>query len=108
MPFFSRRKRSKRDDEGAGPPPTSHSNRTSEAGDATGVDPLASLQDFEKAHTLDPNLPLNQLNEIEAALAAGDAELGQALERDLVEDNNPYPEVSSKERTSIQIRRMIS
>lgn len=58
-----------------------------------GMDHLEHLQQFEKAHKLDPNLPLDELNDIDAAIATGNAEKGIEIEHALMEDNSPYPEV---------------
>lgn len=62
-------------------------------GTSSGVDHLKHLAAFEKAHKLDPNLPLNDLNDVDAALATGNAEKGIEIEHALMEDNSPYPEV---------------
>ena len=63
-------------------------------GSTTGIEALESLKHFEKMHHLDPNLPLDELNQVEAALNASNAEKGVEIEQVLVEDNSPYPEVS--------------
>ncbi|KJZ75800.1 hypothetical protein HIM_04957 [Hirsutella minnesotensis 3608] len=60
---------------------------------ASGVDYLKHLQQFEKAHKLDPNLPIDELNDVDAAIATGNAEKGIEIEHALMEDNSPYPEV---------------
>ena len=59
----------------------------------TGVDHLKSLRDFEKAHKLDPNFPVDELTDVDAAIATGNAEKGIEIEHALMEDNSPYPEV---------------
>ena len=64
-------------------------------GSATGIEALASLKHFEMMHHLDPNLPLDELLQVEAALSASNAEKGVEIEQVLVEDNSPYPEVSN-------------
>lgn len=61
-------------------------------GDSTG---LASLKQFEKMHRLDPNLPLDELDEIEYTLNTSNVEKGAEIEQILAEDNSPYPEVRS-------------
>lgn len=61
--------------------------------DSSGIDLLKHLQQFEKAHKLDPNLPLDELNDVDAAIATGNAEKGIEIEHALMEDNSPYPEV---------------
>ncbi|KHN98781.1 small oligopeptide transporter, OPT family [Metarhizium album ARSEF 1941] len=62
-------------------------------GNSSGVDHLKHLAAFEKAHKLDPNLPIDELNDVDAALATGNAEKGLEIEHALMEDNSPYPEV---------------
>jgi hypothetical protein len=64
-------------------------------GQATGVEALNTLKAFERAHHLDPNLPLDELNEVDNALNSDNAEKGLAVEQVLVEENSPYPEVGS-------------
>lgn len=59
----------------------------------SGADHLKSLQQFEKAHKFDPNFPLDDLNDVDAAIATGNAEKGIEIEHALMEDNSPYPEV---------------
>lgn len=60
---------------------------------ASGIDHLEQLQQFEKAHKLDPNLPIDELTDIDAAIATGNAEKGIEITNALMEDNSPYPEV---------------
>src|SRR4051812_19469507 len=61
--------------------------------EASGADVMGHLKQFDKAHKLDPNLPIDELNEVDAALATGNAEKGIEIEHALMEDNSPYPEV---------------
>jgi hypothetical protein len=61
--------------------------------DTPGMQHLKHLQQFEKAHKLDPNLPIDDLNDVDAAIATGNAEKGIEIEHALMEDNSPYPEV---------------
>lgn len=61
--------------------------------EASGIENLKHLQAFEKAHKLDPNMPLDELNDVDAAIATGNAEKGIEIEHALMEDNSPYPEV---------------
>jgi hypothetical protein len=61
--------------------------------DASGLEVMNILARFEKAHKLDPNLPIDELNEVDAAIATGNAEKGLEIEHALMEDNSPYPEV---------------
>lgn len=60
-----------------------------------GTETMGTLKQFEKMHHLDPNLPLDELNEIDAVLNNGNAEKGIEIEQVLVEENSPYPEVRS-------------
>lgn len=62
--------------------------------DEAGRDPSEQLQDFERIHKLDPNLPVEELNEVDAIVASGNAEKVAEVEAALVEENSPYPEVS--------------
>lgn len=88
---FTFRKRS----EAADVTPEAPSATTAEGGaDTTGVETLNTLQHFEKMHKLDPNLPIDELNEVDAVLHSGNAEKGIEIEQALLEDNSPYPEVS--------------
>lgn len=60
---------------------------------ASGRDRLENLQQFEKSHKFDPNLPIDDLTDVDAAIATGNAEKGIEIEHALMEDNSPYPEV---------------
>lgn len=62
--------------------------------DEAGRGPLEQLQDFERMHKLDPNLPVEELNEVDAIVASGNADKGAEAEAALVEEDSPYPEVS--------------
>jgi hypothetical protein len=64
--------------------------------EASGIDHFKSLREFEKNHKLDPNLPIDELNDVDAAIATGNAEKGIEIEHALMEDNSPYPEVCSQ------------
>lgn len=63
---------------------------------SSGVDTLEHLKQFEKAHKLDPNLPIDDLTDVDAAIATGNAEKGIEIEHALMEDNSPYPEVCAR------------
>jgi hypothetical protein len=52
-----------------------------------------NLKAFKRFHALDANLPIDELNAVEEALQVGDAEKEVAVERAILEDNSPYPEV---------------
>lgn len=62
-------------------------------GDSTGLEALTALKQFEKMHRLDPNLPLDELDEVETALNSANIEKGTEIDQILAEDNSPYPEV---------------
>ncbi|KAM7222824.1 putative isp4 protein [Rhypophila decipiens] len=66
----------------------------------SGVDLLNSLKHFEKMHRLDPNLPLDELDEVETALNTANVEKGAEIEQILAEDNSPYPEVRASVRNT--------
>ena len=61
--------------------------------DLAAMDALNTLKEFEKLHHLDPNLPLDELIEIDAAINTANPEKGIEIEQILTEDNSPYPEV---------------
>ncbi|KAK1758619.1 OPT oligopeptide transporter protein-domain-containing protein [Echria macrotheca] len=67
-------------------------------GSLEGADSLSSLKQFEKMHRLDPNLPLDELDEVEVALNSSNVEKGAEIEQILAEDNSPYPEVRASVR----------
>jgi len=62
--------------------------------DMGAMDALNALKHFEMMHHLDPNLPLEELCEVDAALNGANAEKGVEIEQILIEDNSPYPEVT--------------
>jgi hypothetical protein len=57
-----------------------------------------NLESFRAFHALDANLPLDELDAVEAALQRGDVEREAAVERELLEDDSPYPEVRASVR----------
>jgi hypothetical protein len=61
--------------------------------ETTGVETLNTLKYWEQQHKLDPNLPIEDLEEIDGVLAEGNCEKGIEVEAALLEDNSPYPEV---------------
>ncbi|KAI1263905.1 OPT family small oligopeptide transporter [Xylariaceae sp. FL1019] len=91
MPSFNFRKRKTAEDA-----PTK-SNSSGEV-DATGVEALTVLKEFEHQHHLDPNLPMEEVKAVDAALATGNAEKAADIEVSLLEDNSPYPEVRAAVR----------
>lgn len=64
---------------------------------------VASLRQFEKMHRLDPNMPMDELEQIDAAIRQGNAEKGVEIEHLIVEDNSPYPEVSQSPKATRMI-----
>lgn len=64
---------------------------------------VASLTQFEKMHRLDPNMPIDELEQIDAAIREGNAEKGVEIEHLIVEDNSPYPEVGHYHHHPIQL-----
>lgn len=49
-------------------------------------------------HHLDPNLPIDELNDVDNAINSGNVEKGLAVEQVIIEDNSPYPEVRAAVR----------
>lgn len=75
--------------------PASTSSSSNEAAETTGTEALKTLKHFEEQHKLDPNLPVEELNDVDAVLATGNAEKGVQIETNLLEENSPYPEVGT-------------
>ncbi|CAI4211109.1 unnamed protein product [Parascedosporium putredinis] len=66
----------------------------SECVEVSGLEHLKSLERMEKkAFKFDPNLPIDELSELDAAIATGNAEKGAEITQALNDDNSPYPEV---------------
>lgn len=59
---------------------------------------LDHLKKFAETHHLDPNLPLDELVEIEEILSSGNVEIGVKTEKAYLEDDSPYPEVRAAVR----------
>lgn len=72
--------------------PSASSSKSPPEGRPASAGVLKTLQEFSEEHELDPNLPLEEINAVEAAVATRDAEKAQELEANLEEDS-PYPEV---------------
>lgn len=68
---------------------------TSEASSSEGVDILNHLKHFEYRQHLDPNLPTDEIELIEAPHPHDDTEKAVMAETVSGEDNSPYPEVCS-------------
>ncbi|KAK9424113.1 putative OPT oligopeptide transporter protein-domain-containing protein [Seiridium unicorne] len=66
--------------------------------ETTGIETLNTLKYWEQQHKLDPNLPIEDLDEIDGVLAEGNCEKGVEVEAALMEDNSPYPEVRATVR----------
>ncbi|KAI1473658.1 small oligopeptide transporter [Daldinia eschscholtzii] len=71
---------------------------SSEVIEVTGVEALSTVKGFEEQHKFDPNLPIEDHNDVDAALTSGDAEKGIEVEAALLEENSPYPEVRAAVR----------
>ncbi|KAI2617053.1 small oligopeptide transporter [Hypoxylon sp. NC1633] len=71
------------------------STTSNDAADITGAGALDTLKHFEKRHKLDPNLPIEELDDVNAVLATGNAVKGAQIETTFLEENSPYPEVSA-------------
>ncbi|CAK7563528.1 MAG: hypothetical protein SEPTF4163_001397 [Sporothrix epigloea] len=65
---------------------------------SSGVETLKTLKHFERMHHFDPNLPIDELNEVDNAIETGNVEKGLAVEQTIMEDNSPYPEVRASVR----------
>jgi OPT family small oligopeptide transporter len=63
-----------------------------------GLESLNSVKHFEKMHRFDPNLPLDELDEVEIALNDSNIERSPEIDRILAEDDSPYPEVRASVR----------
>ncbi|RKF53705.1 Sexual differentiation process protein isp4 [Golovinomyces cichoracearum] len=59
----------------------------------TASEKLSHLKEFSDSHKLDPNLPFEELAEVDEILKSGNAEKGIEIEQTLLEDDSPYPEV---------------
>jgi hypothetical protein len=70
-------------------------------GESTGIENLKGLKGGSKGYKLDPNLPIDELTDVDAAIATGHAEKGFEIEQALMEDNSPYPEVRFHEQQPI-------
>ncbi|ERS99485.1 OPT family small oligopeptide transporter [Sporothrix schenckii ATCC 58251] len=65
---------------------------------ASGAEALNTLKHFERMHHLDPNLPIEELNDVDNAINTGNVEKGLVVEQGIIEDNSPYPEVRASVR----------
>ncbi|KAI8632990.1 OPT family small oligopeptide transporter [Xylariaceae sp. FL1651] len=87
MPIFRSRKRAITEED------TTSKGSSSDGVEASGTEALNVLKDFEHKHQLDPNLPVNEIENVEAVLATSDTEKALGVEVALIEDDSPYPEV---------------
>ncbi|KAI0419524.1 OPT family small oligopeptide transporter [Xylaria grammica] len=71
---------------------------TPEAESSEGAEALDTLKRFEHQHHLDPNLPTDEIELVQASLASGDTEKAIKVETALIEDDSPYPEVRAAVR----------
>lgn len=53
----------------------------------------AELRNFRKQHRWDPFLDIDKLDNIDDALASGNAEKEAAIDESLIQEDSPYPEV---------------
>jgi hypothetical protein len=60
-------------------------------GDQVNVE--SELRNFRKQHRWDPFLDIDKLDNIDEALASGDAEKEAAIDESLIQEDSPYPEV---------------
>ncbi|KAI0487444.1 OPT family small oligopeptide transporter [Xylaria cf. heliscus] len=77
---------------------TAERGLTPEASSSEGIGTPDTLKRFEHQHHLDPNLPADEIELMDASLPRSDAEKGANVEANVVEDDSPYPEV----RTSVR------
>ncbi|KAL7621266.1 hypothetical protein AAE478_008583 [Parahypoxylon ruwenzoriense] len=66
-----------------------------ENAETTGVEALNRLRRFKEQHELDPNLQIEELNDLDVVLANSNAEKGVEVKTASLEENSPYPEVSA-------------
>lgn len=55
--------------------------------------PETELRNFRKQHKWDPFLDIDKLDNIDDALASGNAEKEAAIDESLIQEDSPYPEV---------------
>lgn len=53
----------------------------------------SELRNFRKQHRWDPFLDIDKLDNIDEALASGNAEKEAAIDESLIQEDSPYPEV---------------
>lgn len=100
---FNLRKRHEQEDalpeviDGSGSPVSGEATGI-EGGATSGAEALNALKHFERMHHLDPNLPIEELNDVDNAINTGNVEKGLAVEQSIMEDNSPYPEVRASVR----------
>lgn len=77
---------------------------------ASGIEVQESVQNlkkFKKLHKWDPNLPIEQYDNVTAVLDTGDIEKEVAIEQALLEENSPYPEVAAAVRNYDEVSLVI-
>lgn len=81
---------------------------TETTGETTGADVLPNtegtereLRRFRRQHQWDPFLDIDKLDNIDDALASGNAEKEAAIDESLIQEDSPYPEVRNSVSTSI-------
>ena len=95
MGLFNLRKRHEQED---ALPEVIDASSPAEEATTSGVEALNALKHFEQMHRLDPNLPIDELNDVDNAINTGNVEKGIIVEQNIVEDNSPYPEVRAAVR----------
>ncbi|KAI5867752.1 small oligopeptide transporter [Durotheca rogersii] len=74
------------------------STSSNEGGETASTQALHTLRHFEEQHKFDPNIRIQDLNDVDTVLAAGDTEKCIEVETALLEQDSPYPEVSATVR----------
>jgi hypothetical protein len=79
------------------------STETPDGATTTGALPNAQdtegeLRRFRRQHKWDPFLDIDKLDNIDAAVASGDAEKRAAVDASLIQEDSPYPEVRQSVR----------
>lgn len=65
--------------------------------------PERELRRFRKQHKWDPFLDIDKLDNIDDALASGNAEKEAAIDESLIQEDSPYPEVRSSVSSFISL-----
>lgn len=104
MGLFNLRRRHEQEDalpeviEGMGAESMGAEGTGADTGVASGTEVLNTLKHFGRMHHLDPNLPIEELNDVDNVINTGNVEKGVTVEHGIMEDNSPYPEVRASVR----------